>query len=115
MTHYQYSPVGYIYQADMYCLDCIPEMFSQGLVKDECNCADCVLDRVASQEDINRQDESSFDSGYFPKHIPYHNDLHYDCGEQCYSHCALCHEVIDGPCGADESMINHDTLQEMEI
>ncbi len=45
MAHEVYAPVGYAYQADQYCLDCIAGMFSQSSLGEAgCNCAECVLD-----------------------------------------------------------------------
>lgn len=110
--HLIYSPVGYSYRADNYCLDCIPAVVAGtvGYRGDECNCAEHQLDRIAAVRGIDRNDESSFDMDNFPKHIPYHNNLHDECGDSereegdvaCYAHCAKCHEVIDGPCPALE-------------
>jgi hypothetical protein len=113
MSHLAYSPVGYSYRADNYCLDCIPAIVAGtvGYRGDECNCAECQLDRIAAVRDIDRYDERSFDSGDFPKSISYHNDLHVECGPESYGYgpedpewrqqycdatCARCHEVIDG-------------------
>lgn len=128
MSHLKYSPVGYAYQADNYCLDCIPAIAAaskgQGLHEvrnaetedwkavvertyiqdDGCNCAECVLDRIASDHGIDRCDERSFDSGDFPKSIPYFNDIHIECDPPsteypngvCDARCVRCHEVIDG-------------------
>ncbi len=105
MSHEAYAPVGYAYQADQYCLDCIAGMFSQSSLGEAgCNCAECVLDRAAEDAAINRMDESSFDMADFPKHIPYHNELHLECGSEysgdgevhCGARCAACGDVIDG-------------------
>jgi hypothetical protein len=66
---------------------------------------------MATARGIDRYDEYSFDSDDFPKHIPYHNDLHCECGPEGYGYgpddpewqqqycnavCARCHDVIDG-------------------
>jgi hypothetical protein len=63
---------------------------------------------MAAARGINRMDERTFDSGDFPKHIPYHNDIHSECGPDhyqdedhpsewsCYARCGKCHKVIDG-------------------
>jgi len=117
MSHEAYSPVGYIYNADVYCLDCIPTVLfkrygSDGYGINRCNCCECRLDSIAVTARIAaRNDESSFDSGDFPKSIPYHNDLHSECGPEyydygpddpewemqyCGAYCARCHDVIDG-------------------
>lgn len=63
--------VGYTYQADNHCRDCIVGFFPrwdqfQPLVT---NGAEGILDAVASLINIDRNDESSFDSGDFPKVI----------------------------------------------
>lgn len=132
MSHEAYSPVGYDFRADHYCLDCIPKVAAKpneryrspfggaevvirnggdGRSPRGCNCTECRLDRMAKARGIDRMDERSFDSGDFPKAIPYHNDLHCECGPQHYGYeqgdpewdlpycgatCARCHEVIDG-------------------
>jgi hypothetical protein len=132
MSHLAYSPVGYDFRADHYCLDCIPKVASipnvyglddhgvkrvitrnggTGYHKNACNCCECRLDRMAAARGIDRMDEGSYDSGDFPKSIPYHNDLHYECGPESYGYgpdddewqsqycgavCAACHAVIDG-------------------
>lgn len=114
MAHVAYSSVGYIYNADQYCLDCIPlvivpdreTVYAQ---KDGCNCTECVLDRIADDRNIDRYDEGSFDSSVFPKAIAYHNDLHSECEADTYSYnpasaslwscwerCGNCGDVIDG-------------------
>lgn len=100
MSHEAYSPVGYSYQADNYCLDCIPLVVripnlygldergrkkiavnngGTGYQRGQCNCAECRLDRIAKSRGIDRMDESSFDMDDFPKSIPYHNDGHSEC------------------------------------
>jgi hypothetical protein len=123
MSHEAYAPVGYSYQAAHYCLDCIPVVASRcnehkgqncshsGYKPKACNCAECRLDRMAALRGITRMNEGSFDMDDFPKHIPYHNDLHAECGPQYYGYgpddpewaeqycgatCSECHEVIDG-------------------
>lgn len=109
MAHVAYSPVGYIYDADQYCLDCIPRVIAPNyetvyIQDDGCNCCECVLDRIADDRGINRYDESSYDSSVFPKSIPYHNDIHAECQLEeswephwsCDARCAECGDVIDG-------------------
>lgn len=113
MSHLQYSPVGYSFNAADYCLDCIAEMFKYTFPRGLHDCAECVLDFAAKVASIaDRHDESSFDSGDFPKAIPYHNDIHAECGPQgygldpddpevqgkdyCNATCARCGAVIDG-------------------
>jgi hypothetical protein len=135
MSHVAYAPVGYDYRADSYCLDCIPKVAAKpntygldehgvrrvmqrnggsGLRPGNCACAECRLDRMAAARGIDRMDERSFDSGDFPKHIPYHNDGHSECGPDggyddddpdwawtidrqfCNLRCSRCGDVIDG-------------------
>jgi hypothetical protein len=132
VSHEAYSPVGYDYQADHYCLDCIYKVAAKpntygldihgkkrvidrlggtGYHRAACNCTEHRLDRMAAARGIDRMDEGSFDSGDFPKAIPYHNDLHTECGPEYYGYgpedpewrqqycgatCARCHAVIDG-------------------
>jgi len=110
MAHEAYSPVGYIYNADQYCLDCIPSVAAKpneygfpvkgkgdkpavtkrnggnGYRRGECNCTECRLDRMAAARGIDRMDESSFDSSDFPKGIPYFNDQHAECGPEGYGY-----------------------------
>lgn len=116
-SHEAYSPVGYAYNADNYCLGCIPTVLferygSDGYGINRCNCTEHRLDSIAVTAGIaDRMDESSFDSGDFPKSISYHNDIHYECGPESYGYgpedpewreqycgatCARCHAVIDG-------------------
>lgn len=118
--HNKYSPVGYAYSADNYCLACIPqvvagESHSSYIQDDGCNCAECVLDRIADDRGINRYEESSFDSDDFPKAIPYHNDIHAECQLEeswephwsCDARCASCGDIIDadmdGKCPTETS------------
>lgn len=112
MSHEAYSPVGYIYRAEQYCLECICDVVgTDGIVRNACGCEECRLDRMAITRGIDRYDEWSYDSDDFPKSIPYHNDLHAECGPESYgygpddpewdlqycgAYCAKCHEVIDG-------------------
>lgn len=115
LSHDIYPPAGYDYRAEHYCLDCIPVVAcgsdSQIILNpvfNECGCTECKLDRLAVVREINRQDEASYDMDSFPKGIPYHNDLHAECGDSereagdsvCYERCARCSAVIDGPCPA---------------
>jgi len=107
VAHVAYSPVGYAYNADDYCLDCIPKVIAGshgGIRPGHCNCAECRLDRIAKARGIDRMDESSYDMSVFPKSIAYFNDLHSDCELEeswdehwnCYGHCAECGDIIDG-------------------
>lgn len=132
--HGKYGPVGYTFAADNYCPECavrtlrrrqVPKLnptddekilspttaLSDRGPRNACSCTECRLDRMAARLGIDRMDERSYDSGDFPKTIPYHNDLHAECGPQYYGYgpedpewqlpycgatCGQCHEVIDG-------------------
>lgn len=120
--HGQYGPVGYTYNADNYCESCICGVIRKaynlrpgtGQAVKGCNCTECILDRLAKLVlHGDRYDEMTFDSGEFPKTIPYHNDIHAECGPAGYGYgpsdpewrmpycnavCGnvTCHEVIDG-------------------
>lgn len=62
-----YDIVGYTYNADIYCPDCIAEMFSPpGGYRRLCS-YETILDRAAAAMGVNREDERSFDSDHFPK------------------------------------------------
>jgi len=134
MSHEKYSPVGYIYQADQYCLDCIPSVAAKpneygfpakgkgnkpavtkrnggnGYRRGECNCTECRLDRMAKARGIDRYDERSFDSGDFPKAISYFNDIHAECGPESYGYGAHDPEwkeqYCDATCGKCHSVID---------
>ena len=117
--HGTYGPVGYTYNADQYCEDCIVKLIRKryklhanaGRAVKGCNCTECVLERIGGRVGIYYPDERAYDSGDFPKSIPYHNDLHAECGPAFYGYepgvpewdmpycgsvCGQCHEVIDG-------------------
>ena len=120
MAHEAYSPVGYIYNADQYCLDCIPkviykpnayglddygnkrvmERFGGTGISRGCNCTECRLDRIARARGIDRHDEYSFDSDNFPKAIGYFSDLHCECGPEYYGYGPEDPEWQQQYCGA---------------
>ena len=83
--------VGYTYRADTYCTnsECLPLATGEGEDFDGWNLAPGVymatednLDEIASAFGIDRFNESSFDSDYFPKVI-----LTGTCED---AHCATC-------------------------
>lgn len=78
--------VAYAYEAEIYCPSCIARMWRRGKLR----LSEDTLDRAAECIGIDRMDESSFDSGEFPKVVfsDQVNDEHYD-------HCGSCHECID--------------------
>ncbi len=58
--------VAYTYKADLYCPDCLFEaMFGVDRLDD--SNTEAVLDSKADALNIDRDDESTFDSGSFPK------------------------------------------------
>jgi hypothetical protein len=64
-TYYRksYDVAGYTHTAEMLCLGCTASRFSGNDVGD----VEAVLDAVALERGINRQDEHSYDSDDFPK------------------------------------------------
>lgn len=78
--------VGYTYQADNHCPTCIKRMFGGGDLDID---ADEVLDYEAERHGIDRHDESSFDSGEFPKVI------FTDMAEED-EYCGTCHQSLIG-------------------
>ena len=67
---------GYVYKADLYCLDCVTEVMGQGSAVDQ----ERYLDYIAAGEGIDRQNEYSFDSDIFPKVVLGDN---IDFGDRC--------------------------------
>lgn len=81
------SVIGYTYCADEYCEDCIVRVVE---IKDECDVvtqlvgAEPVLDALAIERGIDREDEASFDSDDFPKVIgSWHGDMEGRCCGRC--------------------------------
>lgn len=69
-----YNPVAYMFNADIYCIDCIREMFFDPKVMGEYDDVETVLDKAARTRGIaDRYDETAYDSSVFPKSCP-HND-----------------------------------------
>lgn len=58
--------VGYTFNADEYCPDCIVGAYNGNSNDYD---SETMLDILAGGKGIDRMDESSFDSGYFPKVI----------------------------------------------
>ena len=67
---------GYVYKADLYCLDCVTKVMGQGSAVDQ----ERYLDYIAAGEGIDRQNEYSFDSDIFPK-VVLGGDI--DFGDRC--------------------------------
>lgn len=64
-----WTVVGYQYQADTYCPDCIPIRTAPiaGLTRQDYESVEAYLDRVAGAEGLDRHNELGFDSWVFPK------------------------------------------------
>ena len=81
--------VGYTYQADTYCPDCMVDMF--GIFGPDTT-VEQTLDRIACTRGIDREDERTFDSGDFPKVIlSTMLDTCPDCGPD---RCGACHAEL---------------------
>lgn len=79
--------VGYTYNAENYCENCI---LNAGGIQENIGYAfsvEGVLDVIASFMDINRNDESTFDSATFPKVI-----FRYQISEE--ERCSACNNRI---------------------
>jgi hypothetical protein len=62
--------IGYVYQADTFCPDHIVEQIDgEAAVQDFAGSVESKLDYIATMFGIDRDEESSFDSGDFPKVI----------------------------------------------
>jgi hypothetical protein len=114
-AHTRYGPVGYSFNAADYCNSepCVLKALGTRLMPQDQGAwyedrIESALHRVAAKKGIAWDEETTYDSGVFPKIIPYHNDLHADCGSEtngdgeahCNARCAGCGAVIDGPCPA---------------
>lgn len=100
--------VGYTYKADLYCPRCIVRQVQRhrhtGAAGFEPSPADveAILDRLAKYLHINRGDESTFDSGNFPKVVfrgmtqkPCAECDDPNCQQNLYaSRCGSCGEVL---------------------
>lgn len=85
------SIVGYTYQADIYCPKCI---LSQLHIVEPLADVEVMLDRAAEMRNIDRNDESTFDTDDFPKVILSVSNEGERCGQ--------CHELLEG----DEPLIS---------
>lgn len=93
-----YDIAGYTFNADIYCPSCIVEMLPAGPGQPFdgwalANGADPMatednLDEIAAAFGIDRYDESSFDSGDFPKVV------FEDMAEDADDVCGNCHERL---------------------
>jgi len=94
--------VGYIYKADLVCPPCILGLVQMSHA--EHFDAEQGLDAIARFFGINREDESSFDSGDFPKVI-FGDQVHDTCTRengyesgQCGNRCVRCGEHLGFEC-----------------
>lgn len=80
-----YNVVGYTYQADFYCPECIVRQLTLEEQPDYTT-TEQDLDFLARMRGINREAEETFDSGDFPKVVlvdQLEGDEHCgDCGEE---------------------------------
>lgn len=80
--------IGYTYKSDIYCMDCLVnalDVYSfQSLYPEGVYETEDFLDKLAEFKGIDRYDESSFDSGDFPKVIFSLGDPEFcgPCGEE---------------------------------
>lgn len=78
---------AYTYKADLYCPDHIVEQIDgEAPVEDIAGAIEEKLDYIAGMFGIDREDESTFDSGDFPK-VAFSDEL-YD-----HAHCACGHRI----------------------
>lgn len=78
---------GYTYNTDMFCEHCIAVGFEREHGPSIFEGAEAILDARATELGIDRYDESSFDSGEFPK-VVFVSQLEDD---EC---CGGCHELL---------------------
>ena len=86
-------PEGYVFNADVYCPDCIVDACDSYLKNaDLCGVADTEgqLNVLAKANEINRHDEHSYDSDEFPKVI------FIACEDGPHEYCAGCDADLCG-------------------
>lgn len=98
--------VGYTFNADNYCPDCTFDGWNGNRPADMPGYASVeqLLTAIAKSRGIDRDDESSFDSGDFPKVI-FADQVHDGCSldngyepGQCGDRCGSCHEPLGFEC-----------------
>jgi hypothetical protein len=83
-----YDIAAYTYAADLYCQVCIiPVLCNAELIGDYANSAESVLDLLAPRMGIDRYEESSYDSGDFPK-VVFNDQVSAD------DRCGSCGELL---------------------
>lgn len=90
--------VGYTYNADIYCTDCIvDELQTRGDLMDAYPAGfdtEAWLNRCAAIVGIDRFDEGTFDSGDFPKVVFADSAADYEFSEGEAERCGRCHEAL---------------------
>lgn len=91
-----YDVVGYTYRADEYCPTCIVDAAQLYASVGGLDPRDTEhrLDYCANSLDIDRQDESTFDSDDFPKVIFRDQTIHHDDGEVWADRCGRCGRLL---------------------
>jgi hypothetical protein len=90
---------AYAYQADLYCPRCMVRFFDHVAPRLP-RYPELILELAAELLGINREDESSFDSGDFPKVV-----LGINLNDDRYDHCGSCGDCLDhdhGDCAEDQ-------------
>jgi len=99
--HTDTDTIGYTYRADHYCPDCIgPAMTPHGSNRPglvQRHGTEHTLDQLADAAGIDRGDESTFDSGDFPKidSADTLRDGYADGGPDCCAHCGRVLVALD--------------------
>lgn len=79
--------VAYIYQANIYCPDCVINAMT-GDEPGPLDDTETLLDNLAASEGFDRNDESEFDSDFFPK-VVIRQMI------EGHEHCGTCGGVIE--------------------
>jgi hypothetical protein len=95
--------VACVYDADLYCPDCIVQQLGQPPIADVAGAVEEALDDIAGALGFDRDDETGFDSGTFPK-VAFAEQvrsaadypLRDDDGGETADRCGHCHRVLVG-------------------
>lgn len=103
------TPTAYMYRAALYHPDCMVEQYASDYPRDAAyvdvdpGMPEHTLNRLANNiEDLDREDEYTFDSGIFPKRVdrdhllPPGSDEGYGDGENHGDYCDRCHAPLVG-------------------
>ena len=74
-----YDVLGYTFLADIFCPECLPKVMGAS-EKDNVAQVEDFLDQEAARLGIDRYDETTFDSGEFPKVIFADQVVYLTCG-----------------------------------